>query len=68
MPEEFVEGPIENIHGAQAFKNKDCHRSLQTTLETFRFCKPKDRSDLDRVYSITITELEKALAYFSTYA
>lgn len=37
-------------------------------IETTKQAKPNDRSNKDRAYAITITELEKALAYFSIFA
>jgi hypothetical protein len=44
-------------HNEVAAKMKD-------TLEALRKNKPKDRSEIDRVYQICITDLEKLLGYF----
>jgi len=38
--------------------------NLKTTLVVLRNSKPNDRSDKDRAYAVTITEMEKLLAYF----
>lgn len=40
---------------------------LQGNLETLRENKPDDRSERDRRYAITITEMEKVVAYFKTW-
>lgn len=45
----------------------NCSKMLNDTLTLFRACKPDDRSETARRYSITITELEKALAYFEVW-
>ncbi len=37
---------------------------LKDALDALRKSKPKDRSDVDRVYAVCITEMEKLLAYF----
>lgn len=41
--------------------------ALKGVLATLRAAKPEDRSELDRRYAVTITELEKVFAYFNTY-
>lgn len=43
----------------------DCFDML---LQALRANKPNDRSDQDRYWAITITEVEKARAVFLTYA
>lgn len=40
---------------------------LNNVLSALRAAKPNDRSELDRRYAVTITELEKVVAYFSVY-
>jgi hypothetical protein len=42
-------------------------RLLKETLETVRLGKPGDRSEFDRAFAVTVTELEKAVAYFTVY-
>jgi hypothetical protein len=44
-------------HNEVAVKMKDA-------LEALRKNKPKDRSEIDRVYQICVTDLEKLLGYF----
>ena len=41
---------------------------LQETLNALREDKPNDRSMIDRVYAVTITDLEKIMAFFMVYA
>jgi len=40
---------------------------LKSALAILRLAKPEDRSELDRRFAVTITELEKVFAYFNTY-
>ncbi len=40
---------------------------LVTLIEDFRAAKPQERSEAARHYAITLTELEKAYAYFVTF-
>ena len=43
---------------------------LQTfglALKTLKAAKPEDRSQTDRRYAVTITDLEKVIAYFGQY-
>jgi hypothetical protein len=42
-------------------------RLLKETLEKVRLEKPTDRSEVSRAFAVTITELEKAIAYFTVY-
>lgn len=49
---------------AQHQNNIDSYQSLFSTIVDFKRKRPDDRSELDRVYAVTITELEKALGYF----
>ena len=41
--------------------------NLQKNLAFLRFAKPDDRSEKARRYAVTVTELEKVVAYFKTY-
>ena len=40
---------------------------LEKALESLRNAKPEDRSEIARRYAVTITELEKVVAYFKVY-
>lgn len=42
--------------------------ALKAAHEAVKAEKPNDRSDKDRAYAVTITELEKVIAYFQVYA
>jgi hypothetical protein len=42
-------------------------RQLEQALETLRDLKPEGRSEKGRRYAVTITELEKVIAYFKVY-
>ena len=45
-----------------------CGVQLYAALETLRENKPNDRSEKDRRFAVTITELEKVYAYYVTFA
>lgn len=45
----------------------DLVENLDVLIGIFKKNKPNDRSDVDRVFAITITDLEKVFAYFSTF-
>lgn len=45
----------------------DVVKSLAFALKTIRASKPEDRSEYDRRYAVTITDLEKVIAYFVSY-
>lgn len=47
--------------------NQDCLNTIADALLKLGQAKPKDRSELARRYAVTITELEKAYAYFHTW-
>ncbi len=38
--------------------------AIKNALDVLQEAKPGDRSEIDRRYAITITELEKVLAYY----
>jgi len=40
---------------------------LEKALESLRNAKPEDRSEISRRYAVTITEMEKVVAYFKVY-
>ena len=44
-----------------------CEQVIANALFTLRTSKPNDRSEKDRYYAVTITELEKVLAYFTMF-
>lgn len=46
---------------------KDVIHSLGVALKTLKAAKPEDRTQTDRRYAVTITDLEKVMAYFVTY-
>ena len=41
--------------------------AIVSAIRTAKAHKPSNRTELDRVYAVTITELEKAYAYFVTF-
>lgn len=45
----------------------DVIQALASALKTLRASKPEDRTERDRRYAVTITDLEKVIAYFMTY-
>jgi hypothetical protein len=47
--------------------DQDCLEAIADTLMKLGQAKPKDRGELARRYAVTITELEKAYAYFRTW-
>jgi len=44
-----------------------CEAAIHNALQTLKDNKPNDRSEYDRRYAITITEIEKVQAYFKTF-
>lgn len=40
---------------------------IEEALRVLRVNKPDDRSEQDRRYAVTLTELEKVFSYFQTY-
>lgn len=57
---------IESENG-DLLDDKGLMESLLDTLSRLREMKPNDRSNRDRGYAVTITELEKVIAYFNTW-
>jgi hypothetical protein len=45
-----------------------CWSAIHAVLDELKRAKPNDRSEKDRIYAITITDLEKVLAYFQVNA
>jgi len=48
-------------------KQETCHMAMIDLLRKLRDAKPEERNELARRYAVTITEIEKTLAYFWTY-
>lgn len=51
----------------QKSKDQECLDAIGEALLKLGQAKPQDRSELARRYAVTITELEKAYAYFRTW-
>ncbi len=51
----------------QADRDNEVERVLGQALDTLRANQPTERGELARRYAVTITEVEKALAYFETF-
>ena len=47
--------------------NEDCLDMMRDLLHKLKSSKPEERTELARRYAVTITELEKVLAYFYVY-
>jgi hypothetical protein len=45
----------------------ECEAALVNALVLLRQAKPTDRSDKARYFAVTITDVEKVLAYFKTF-
>ena len=41
--------------------------ALENALTVLREQKPNDKSEKDRRYAVTITEMEKVIAYYATF-
>jgi hypothetical protein len=46
---------------------REIYLQLDKTLTELKKSKPGDRSDKDRAVAITITDLEKIMAYYAVY-
>jgi hypothetical protein len=53
--------------GDKTYEDREAINSLEVALDSLRKGKPEDRSEKARRYAVTITEMEKVLAYFKTY-
>jgi hypothetical protein len=51
----------------QSTKNDGALNGLEASLHFLRSAKPDERGELTRRYAVTITELEKVVAYFKVY-
>jgi len=51
----------------QKNRDEEALNGLEASLHFLRSAKPDERSELTRQYAITITELEKVVAYFRVY-
>jgi hypothetical protein len=49
------------------YTRKGVRKKLFEALEALKDSKPNDRSKDDRRFAITITEMEKVIAYYSYY-
>lgn len=58
----FTNQTAASLHAADALAD------LSRAVESLKENKPDERSELARVYAVTITQAEMALAYFQTYA
>lgn len=47
--------------------NQNCLDDMRALIQKLRDAKPEERNELARRYAVTITELEKVLAYFYSY-
>lgn len=56
------------VKKTQTDRNRQCLNMMDQAITIARHCRPGDRSELDRIYSIIITDLEKASAFFEVYA
>ena len=45
----------------------EVNRQLEEVLQLLRNSKPEERNEIARRYAVTITELEKVIAYFKVY-
>lgn len=52
---------------SQKTKNALVALSLRVAMDRLKEYKPNDKSETDRRYAVTITEMEKVYAYFMTY-
>jgi hypothetical protein len=68
MQESNIHKAGETQDDSNRFKNLSVLGSLHAALSHLRVNKPGDRSELDRVYAVAITDLEKVVAYFQVYA
>ena len=59
--------PIEIQAAIRRNSNKSVWWALQNAHEMLHEMRPNDRSPTDRYYAVTITEMEKVLAYFQTF-
>jgi hypothetical protein len=51
----------------QIKKNNTARQTLSVAMKALRDGKPTERSEISRRYAITITELEKVMAYFGMF-
>lgn len=47
--------------------DRNCYELIRQALKDMRACKPDERSEKARRYAVSITEMEKVLAYFHQY-
>lgn len=51
----------------QVDKDRLCFEAIRQALKEMRSAKPEERNEKARRYAVSITEMEKALAYFHMY-
>lgn len=49
------------------YNDTQAANAIMDAIKAVKATKPQDRSEKDRAYAVTVTELEKALAYFVCY-
>ena len=62
-----IELPVEVRAQIQRASNQNAWLGLLNAYELLRQGRPNDRSPADRYYAVTITEMEKVMAYFQTF-
>lgn len=65
--DEIEEGRTVNPEGNQHDKDISCYELIRKALKEMRESKPDERSEKARRYAVSITEMEKVLAYFHDY-
>lgn len=65
LKKEFKE--LASLAFLQEEKDEHVSNELVRVLDLMRASKPNDRSEKDRRYAVSITELEKAFAYFQCW-
>lgn len=51
----------------QQSKDQECFTKLFDAMKELKDSKPNNKSEADRRYAVTITDLEKVMAYFQVY-
>lgn len=59
--------PLDIKAAVRRNSNKSAWWALQNAHEMLLEARPNDRSPTDRYYAVTITEMEKVMAYFQTF-
>lgn len=67
---EEIKQKIENQEIVQAAEHQmaeNCLKLLEQAIADLRAAKPEERNERARRYAVTITDLEKVIAYFKVY-